>query len=65
MTILNRVWRWSYKLKNIALKNLKVPRFSKMMVKVIPFNYGQWKKRVFEKVFCVKKGDFIYISSQV
>ena len=64
MTIINRVLRWTYELKNIAFKNQKNLRFSKMRIKVVPFNYGQWKKIVFEKVvFCVWKGDFVYISS--
>ena len=52
--------------KNITFKNRKAPRFSKMRIKVVPFNHGRWKKRVFEKVlFCVWKGDFIYILSRV
>ena len=54
MTIIKRVWRWTYELKNIAFKFRKALRFSKMRIEVLPFNYGRWKKRVFEKVvFCV------------
>ena len=59
MTIINRVWRWS---NELAFKNRKAFKFSKMRKQVIPFNYGRWKKRVFEKAaFFVKKGDVMYI----
>ena len=49
MAIINRVWRWSYELKNISFKNREALRFSKKRISVVSFNYGRWKKKVFEK----------------
>ena len=56
----------SYELKDIAFKKRKVLRISKLRIYVGPLIYGHWKKRVLEKVvFCVKKGDVMYISSRI
>ena len=51
--VMKIVKSWSYELKNIAFKHRKVLRFSKMRMRVVPFNYSWWKKRDFEKAFFV------------
>ena len=55
MTIIIRISRWLYELKNnIAFKNRKTLRFSKTRILlfnvVIPFNYGRWKKDFLKKL---------------
>ena len=46
MTTINKVWKWPHEIKNIAFKNQKALRLSKMRIYVVPFF-----KKVF--VFCV------------
>ena len=52
-------------LRILFLKNEKLSDFLRGESRVVPFNYGRWKKRVLEKVvFCVWKSSNMYISSR-
>ena len=62
MTVVGRIWIWSYEFKNLFFKFSKT-RSSLEGWMVIPFNISWWEKRVFEKsyVFCIGKRNIIHI----
>ena len=50
MTIINRVWRWSYELKNVAFKKRKVFRFLRAGSKLFHSIIVDGKKEFLEKL---------------
>ena len=53
-------------LRILFLKTEKLSDFLRGESRVVPFNYGRWKKRVLEKVvFCVWRRSNMYISGRV
>ena len=50
MTLVDRVWKWPYELKDLVLKKGQTLGFSEARIKFVPFNDSRWKKRIFKEV---------------